>query len=296
MEAEVTESVEKAVEKAMETTEPGVLAEYVDNLIPKLLDFGLEVLIALVVYFIGSKLIKFLRKLIKRWLTRIDAEKGVIQFTDSFVKIGLYLILWMSILGRFGIEKSSIVAVIGSAGLAVGLAMQGSLANFAGGVLILLLKPFRVGDYIIEDSHKNEGTVKEIQLFYTTLLTIDNKKIIIPNGTLANSSLTNVTAQDKRRVDLKVGISYSADIKKAKELLYHLLECDEARIADMETVVFVDELADSAVILGLRVWVKTENYWTAKWRITEDIKAVLDANEIEIPFNQLDAHVMITNS
>ena len=178
-----------------------------------------------------------------------------------------------------------------SCGVAIGLALQGSLSNFAGGVLILILKPFIIGDYIIEDNKGREGTVKEIQLFYTKLLTVDNKTVIIPNGTLANTSLTNVTAQDKRRLDLSVGISYDADLKKAKQLIEELLRKDEDVLQNEDITVFVDSLGDSAVVIGARGWVKKEAYWTAKWRLTENIKLTLDENGIEIPFNQVVVHM-----
>ena len=179
------------------------------------------------------------------------------------------------------------VAVLGSAGLAAGLALQGSLSNFAGGVLILLFKPFKVGDYIIEDAHKNEGTVSEIMIFYTKLATGDNRTVVIPNGTLANSSITNVTQQDKRRVDLYVGISYESDMKKAKELLAELAKKEMARLPEEDLLVFVDALEDSSVRLGCRLWVAVGDYWAVKWRLTEQIKEVFEENQIEIPYNQL---------
>ena len=179
----------------------------------------------------------------------------------------------------------------GGGGVAVGLALQGSLSNFAGGVLILLLKPFKVGDYIIEHSHNNEGTVTEISIFYTKLLTVDNKLIVIPNGTLSNSSLTNVTNKDRRRVDLVVGIAYEADIRTAKDVIYAVAEKEEARIPEEKPVVYVDNLAASSVDIGLRVWVKTGDYWPARWRMTENIKYALDAKGISIPYQQIDVQI-----
>ena len=281
----------KAVEGEEVVEEVSKLAEYVGGKIPGLIDFGIGVVLALVVFFIGTKLIKWIRKLIKISMEKGNVDKGVSQFVDSLVKFGLYAILIFSIGSKFGLDTTSVAAALASCGVAIGLALQGSLSNFAGGVLILILKPFVVGDYIIEDNKGREGTVKEIQLFYTKLLTVDNKTVIIPNGSLANTSLTNVTAQDKRRLDLSVGISYDADLRKAKQLIEDLLRKDEDILQSEGVTVFVDSLGDSAVMIGARGWVKKDAYWTAKWRLTENIKLTLDENEIEIPFNQVVVHV-----
>jgi small conductance mechanosensitive channel len=224
-------------------------------------------------------------------MEKASVDKGVRQFVDSLVKFVLYAILIFSIGSKFGLDTTSVAAALASCGVAIGLALQGSLSNFAGGVLILVLKPFVVGDYIVEDNKGREGTVKEIQLFYTKLLTVDNRTVIIPNGSLANTSLTNVTAQDKRRLDLSVGISYDADLKMAKELIEGLFRADEDILKEEGINVFVDNLGDSSVVIGARGWVKKDAYWTTKWRLTENIKLTLDENGIEIPFNQVVVHV-----
>lgn len=270
-----------------EMAQSGALKSYLEGLVPGMLGFALRVVIAAIIYFIGGKIIKWLRKILRRALERSNVDEGVRQFLDSCTKMTLYFMLIMIVINQLGIETTSVVAVLGSAGLTIGLALQGSLANFAGGVLILLFKPFKVGDYIIEDTHKNEGTVSEIMIFYTKLITVDNKVIVIPNGTLANASLTNVTDQEKRRLDLYVGISYEADIKTAKKVLQELLLREPARIAEEEVTVFVDALEDSCVKLGCRVWLKAEEYWQAKWRLTERMKEKLEEAGIEIPYNQL---------
>ena len=267
------------------------LAQYIQDSIPKLVAFGVKVFIALVIFFVGRIVIRWIQKLVKRSLERSGADKGVQQFVDSFLKFGLYSLLIFSIAAKFGVDTASVAALIASGGVALGLALQGSLSNFAGGVLILILKPFEVGDYIIEDTNKNEGTVKEIQIFYTKLSTIDNKTIVIPNGMLTNSSLTNATAKDERRLDLRVSISYQADLRRAKALVEELLTRDECVMKDKEINVFVDELADSAVILGARAWVKNEDFWPARWRLLEKIKLVLDEQGIEIPYPQLTVHM-----
>lgn len=281
----------REVSEQVQQADPDQVKEYFKGLLPGILDFGVKVLLAFLIYIIGVRIIKFLRKLLKRFLDRSGAEEGVKQFLDSLAKALLYFCLVMLICSWFGISTASVVALLGSAGLAIGLALQGCLSNFAGGVLILVIKPFKVGDYIIEDDHKNEGTVTEIELFYTRLVTPDNQVIIIPNGILANCSLTNVTHQEKRRVDLSVGVSYEADIKQVKKVLTELLEAEPEHLPKEELLVFVKELSDSSVIMGCRIWVKTEQYWAVKWRLTEGIKQVLDENGIEIPYNQLEVSI-----
>ena len=293
---EIVDTLTNAQENMQQNVEevaknPGIIRTYFENLVPDLISFGLQVVIAILIYIVGSKIIKAILKMMNRSMERAGTDIGVKQFLSTVIKYALYIILIMIILNLFGIATTSVVALIGSAGVAVGLALQGSLANIAGGVLILLLKPFRVGDYIIEDTNKNEGTVAEISVFYTKLLTIDNKVVMIPNGILANASLTNVSHMDKRRVDLVVGVSYEADIKKTKEVLQKVIEEEPARLKDEEMQVFVSELADSSVNMGVRVWVKAEEYWPAKWRITENVKLALDKNGISIPYPQLDVQI-----
>ena len=266
------------------------LTKYVSDKVPVLLDFAIGVLLALVVFVIGSRIIRGLRNVLKKSLGRAHVDEGVVQFVDSFAKFALYAILIFSIGKNFGLDTTSVAAALASCGVAIGLALQGSLSNLAGGVLILILKPFVVGDYIIEDNNKCEGTVTEIQIFYTKLLTPDNRTVIIPNGSLANSSLTNVTQQDKRRIDLVVGIAYDADLLKAKKVIEDLLNADETILKDEPMVVFVDSLGDSSVNIGVRGWVEKDVYWTTKWKLTEEIKLAFDEHGIEIPFPQIVVH------
>lgn len=273
------------------TKEVNAFIQYVQDHIPSLIAFGLQVVFALIFFLIGRMVIKWIRKFVRRAFERSSADKGVEQFVDSMIKFGLYAILIFTIATKFGVDTASVAALIASAGVAVGLALQGSLSNFAGGVLILLLKPFVVGDYIIEDNNKNEGTVKEIQLFYTKLTTIDNKTIVIPNGMLTNNSLTNVTEKDERRLDLKVDISYESDLRKAKKLIEDLIHSEERIIKDQEILVFVDELGASSVVIGARAWVKTDEYWPVRWKLLEELKLLLDSNGIEIPYQQLTVHM-----
>ena len=291
-----TEALETLVNEAQEGLQevaknPGLIRSWLEGLIPDLLNFALLVVIAIVIYIIGGKIIGAIVKMVRRSMDKAGTDEGVKQFVTPVIKYGLYVILIFIIMGLFGIATTSAVAVLGSAGVAIGLALQGSLSNFAGGVLILILKPFRVGEYIVVNGSGIEGTVTEISVFYTKLLTADNKLIVIPNGTLSNSSITNVSHVEKRRVDILVGIGYEADIREAKAVLLKLAEEDEARIAEEEPVVFVNNLGDSAVELGVRIWVAAENYWSAKWRLTENIKYALDEHGISIPYQQIDVQI-----
>lgn len=258
-----------------------------------IVDKALAVIFAFVVFFLGRWLIKKLVKLIDRSMEKAGVEVTVRKFLKYLLKAVGYLLLVGIICAIVGYDGASLMTVMGSVGIALGLALQGSLSNFAGGVLILLLRPFKVGDYIKEDNKGNEGTVKSIGLVYTELVTLDNRIIVIPNGTLANSSLTNVSAQDKRRINDTVGIGYQADLKKAKELIMKILKAhpDILKEEGRELQVFVSELADSSVVLGYRFWVDAPNYWAVKWAVMEEIKLTFDAEGIEIPFNQLDVHV-----
>jgi len=273
------------------TTDVGAIKNFVQQLPEKALDLGVRVLMAVLFFFIGVQVIKIVRKIVKKAMTKADAEIGAIQFMDSFLKIALYVVLVLMLASSFGVDAASIVAVLGSAGVAVGLALQGSLSNLAGGVLILILKPFKVGDYIVESATGKEGVVTEIHIFYTRLTTADNKAVILPNGSLANTSIINVSREATRRVDVTVGISYNADLQKAKDVLMDVITSDEATLKDKDLVVFVANLGSSGVDMGVRCWVKQEDYWTVLWRVTENCKLALDKNGIEIPFNQLDVHV-----
>ncbi|MGN0415089.1 MAG: mechanosensitive ion channel family protein [Agathobacter sp.] len=267
---------------------PGIIQTYLKGMVPSLLGFLVQLVVAVLVLLVGSRIIKLLVSILYKSLKKSQAETGVVTFLCSLVKYALYFILAMIILGQFGVTTSSVVAVLGSAGLTLGLALQGSLSNFAGGVLILLLKPFVVGDYIIDGGSGQEGTVDAITIFYTKLLTIDNKLIMIPNGALSNSSITNISHMEKRMLDLRVGVAYDADLAKTKKVLEDTARNDEAALKEDPINVFVAELADSSVQMCVRVWVKNEDYWTAKWRLTENMKTALDANGISIPYPQLD--------
>ena len=275
----------------LEEIDPTLIEKFLKELPEKALHLGIRILLALIFFMIGVQCIKLLRKIIKKSLQKANADVGVTQFIDSFIKIGTYAVLIMMGATSFGVDAASIIAIFGSAGVAIGLALQGSLSNLAGGVLILILKPFKVGDYIIEDTNKNEGTVSEIQIFYTKLTTLDNKIIILPNGALANTSLTNVTQAPFRRNEMKISISYDSDIKTAKRVLTDLLKEEEAVLKDKEMLVFVDDLADSSVVIGVRCWFLKDDFWEARWRLLENAKYALEENGIVLAYPQLDVHL-----
>lgn len=265
--------------------------DYWSQKLPLIGSFAGRVLLAILVYVVASKIIHKLCKLIVASMNRANADTGVTQFVSSFAKAAMYFFLIVSIATSFGVKESSIAALLASSGVAIGLALQGGLSNLAGGVIILILRPFVVGDYIIECTDKQEGTVVKIDLFYTTLSTVDNRRITIPNGNLTSTSIVNVTARDQRKLEIKVEIAYSSDLKKAKSILERLLHEDEHVLSDQEMQVFVDELGASGIMLGLRAWVNTEQYWSTKWRLNEEIKLAFDEEGIEIPFPQMDVHI-----
>lgn len=263
--------------------------EMFERYVPVACDYLLRIALVLMIFFVGRKLIKKIVSLCDQALKRHGMEVTVRRFFCNVINALGYICMLGILLQTVGLTATSLTALVASAGVAVGLALQGSLSNFAGGVLILLMKPFVIGDYIVQGN--TEGTVKEIGLVYTELITADNRLIVIPNGTLIDSSIVNVTATGKRRLELSVGIGYKSDLKKAKEVLIRLGENDPARDLENPVNVFVSELAESSVNLGLHVWVSSSEYWNAKWRLTENIKMAFDEEGIEIPFKQVEISV-----
>ena len=272
-----------------ENVNPGVIEKFLDELPDKAFHLGLRIVLAILVLLIGMQLIKLIRKILKKALYRSHVDESAVHFIDSFSKYALYFLLIIFIASWLGVDAASIIAILGSVSVAIGLALQGSLSNFAGGVLILILKPFVLGDYI-RDGAGNEGIVSGIDVFDTQLTAFDNKIIVLPNGTLANGCITNYTRCSKRRFDVKVSIAYKEDIRHAKEVLLAVLKEDEGILKNEEMVVLVDSLGDSSVNLIVRGWVKQEDYWPAIWRMTEKVKYALDDAGITIPFPQMDVH------
>lgn len=266
----------------------------INSIVEQITHWGLsgiwKIVFALLIWFIGKKLISLSLKLLKKVFDRGSIDVGVVNFTMSIIKFALYAVLILMVIDELGIQTTSLITVFGSAALAVGMSLQGSLSNFAGGVLILIFKPFKVGDYIVVDNY--EGTVRTIEILYTKLTTVDNKVVMLPNGTLSNSNIVNVGAEDFRRLDIEMSIGYSSDLKLAKTLLNTIVNNNPAVIKDRDIKVIVKSLDESCVTLETRVWVKTEDYWDTRFTLLEEYKAEFDKNGIEIPFNQMDVHII----
>ncbi len=281
------ESVADNIEQL--STDVSKLSQIGSDLIDKAVAFGIDIIIAVIIFVIGKFIIKFILKFVDRIFAKSSADEGVSKFIHSVLKVALYIILAITICGQVGIETTSFAAIVASGGLAIGLAFEGSLSNFAGGVMILIMKPFTVGDYI--ESNGVEGTVYKIDIFYTSLKTVDNKSVKLPNGTLSNSILTNYSMNDKRRVDVEVGISYDDNIELARKELERVMNSYSNIMHDEANAVVVKNLADSAIIMEVRVWVPTEYYWDCKFYLNENIRVSFDKAGISIPFNQLDVNV-----
>lgn len=250
-----------------------------------------SVLLALVCLWVGLRISKWIMKLIRRSFEKSKLDPTVSSFLGSMIHIVLYVLVFITVVSIMGIQVTSFVTLLGTAGVTIGLALQGSLSNFAGGVLILMLKPFIIGDYIREDTHNNEGTVISIDIFYTRLKTYDGKVVVIPNGTLSNTSLTNLTKQEKRRLDLTIPLEYGVNLQNARTVIEQVLQQEALILQEEPMDIVLDGFADSSMTVLVHVWVKTENYWQAKWSTLEHMKYALDEAGIRIPYNQLDVHI-----
>jgi small conductance mechanosensitive channel len=268
---------------------------YLNKYGQELIDFLPTLLTALVILFVGLWIVKMINKVIRKFFQKKDYDPTLENFIASLINWGLKILLFVIVVNQLGVESASLVAIIGAAGLAVGLALQGSLANFAGGVLILLLKPFKVDDFI--SAQGVDGTVKEISIFTTKLLTIGNQLAVIPNGKLSNETIINYTEEGFRREALTFGISYNSDVKTAKDILLALANEQEATFKDEDHApqVVVTELADSAVNLSLRYWTDNDDFWATRFYTLEEGKKRLEAAGIEIPFPQRDVHLYNNN-
>lgn len=253
-------------------------------------DFVPHILAALVIFIVGRWVIKFLNRLVRKFFEKKDYDPTLETFLQSFISIALKVVLAVLVVTQLGVKTSSLVAMIGAAGLAIGLALQGSLANFAGGVLILLFKPFKLGDWI--SAQGIDGAVKEISIFNTKLTTFGNQIAIIPNGQLANGNIVNYNAEPIRRENYVVGISYGSNIKTAKDILLDICAKDERIMTEPAPEVYVNSLADSSVDLTLRFWAKNEVFWPARFELIEQSKLRFDEAGIEIPFPQRVMHTI----
>jgi small conductance mechanosensitive channel len=265
------------------------LSIYAEKGIELLLEYGPKLLLAILTLIVGLYVIKLLDKGFERAMEKGNIEISLKKFLLSMVRILLKILLFISVISMLGVEMTSFIALLGAAGLAVGLSLQGSLANFAGGVLLLLFKPFKVGDFIETQGFK--GTVHSIQVFNTVLKTPDNKTIVIPNGNLSNGSITNFTTESTRRIDMTFGIGYSDDIRKAKDLLNRLVKEDGRILQDPAPRIAVSELGDSSVNFAVWVWCNSSDYLNIKFDMQENVKLTFDSEGISIPFPQRDVHV-----
>lgn len=257
--------------------------------IDKSIDWGTKILIAIAILIIGMMIVKRISKITNKVLRKKEFDESLTTFLSSMVSITLRILVVITALGQLGVEMTSFIALIGAAGLAIGMAFSGSLGNFAGGVMILIFKPYKVGDYI--SAQGEEGVVKEIQIFNTIILTLDNKTIIIPNGAMANGNMTNFTMQEKRRVDFTVGIAYGDDYEKAKTTLEKFIAEDDKILKNKANFIGLVELADSSVNIALRVWCKTDHYWDVYFKMNERIYKEFGKEGLNIPFPQMDVHI-----
>ena len=253
------------------------------------LQYGVKLLMALVIFVVGKWIVKRLSVVLEKLMEKNAVDPAIRHFTGSLVYYALLIFVCIAALGQLGIQTASFVAIVGAAGLAVGLALQGSLSNFAAGVLLLIFRPFKVGDFV--EAAGTSGVIQSIQIFTTELHTGDNKKVIVPNGRIISGNIINYSANDTRRVDLVFGIGYQDDIDAARAVIESLLAADERVLDEPKPLVAVVALADSSVNFVCRPWVKSSDYWPVHYSLTEAVKKAFDANGISIPFPQRDVHL-----
>ncbi|MFN2261847.1 MAG: mechanosensitive ion channel family protein [Psychroflexus sp.] len=265
------------------------ISEYANYFLDKILSYLPSVLAALLILILGLWFIKLILGRIRKVMEKREVDPGVRGFALSILGIALKILLFIVVITKLGVETTSFAAILAAAGLAIGLALQGSLSNFAGGVLIILLKPFKVGDFI--DAQGESGTVEEITIFYTYLTTFNNQRVVIPNGQLSNNKVKNYSYEPLRKNAMTVGISYDSDIKKAREVLLNIVNSDERTLKDPEPVVYVAGLGDNSVDLSLRFWATREDYWGLHFDTIEKLKIELEDAGVSFPFPQHDVHL-----
>lgn len=285
-----SQTVEEAAKSVEESA--GLVKETVDKMVNWLIGKSGSLLVAILFIAVGLKVVSLLLKVMRHSFEKSKLEASVAGFLLSILKVLGYTLVFITAATIVGFEVTSFVTILGTASLAVGLALQGALSNLAGGVLILLLKPFQVGDYIVEDTKKNEGTVVSIDIFYTRLRTHDNKLVVIPNGVLAAASLMNLTYQDKRKTEIKIGVSYAADMELVKRTVEKVLKQNKMVLQSEPHDIFIDSFDDSGMTLGIRAWIATADYWQGTWDLREEIKTAFDQNGIEIPYSRLEVTML----
>ena len=265
------------------------IKEIIEGQIPSLALFALRVLVSLIIFFVGMRVTRWLLGHLRKTMERAGVDRGVIQFLCSFLKFFIYALLVFNICTSIGVKETSVAALLGTAGVTVGLALQGGLANIAGGVILLLFKPFTVGDFIVQDPANGiEGTVDKIEICYTTLRLLDNRKITIPNGTLANSTIINASSTNHRKIEVRVRITYDSDLEKAKNIFFGLLRENPCIKEEEEMLVFVDDLDASGIMLMCRAGVAADRYLETKWQLNDGIIREFRKNGIRIAHDQLD--------
>lgn len=281
--------MEKELEKNIEVITKDIKSYIPDNIVEIVASYAFSLLMALLIFVIGKWAVNKVVKLLGKVLRKVKGmDETLIKFLENIVYYALMIVVILTALGKLGVETTSFLAILGAAGLAIGLALKDSLGNFASGVMIILFKPFKVGDLVTAAGVT--GSVSEVGIFNSVFITADNQKIIVPNSAITSSSITNVNAFDTRRVDLVVGISYDDDIKKAKDILTSIISSNEKVILDKGITVAVSELADSSVNFVVRAWVNTSDYWDVKFGLTESIKTTFDKEGITIPYPQQDVY------
>lgn len=254
------------------------------------IDIGISLLIAVVVLIVGFRLARFFSRMTVRILEKRESDQGLVTFMKSLVSGLIKVLTVITVFSQLGIEMTSFIAILGAAGLAIGMAFSGTLSNLAGGVMLLVFKPFKVGDFI--ESQGEMGTISEIQIFHTIMLTTDNKTIIMPNGPVANNNITNFTKQDKRRIDFSFGFAYGEDFKLAKDTILDIIKSHDKVLLDPEPLVRLGELADSSVNITVRVWSMKEDYWDIHYYVNEEVyQRFNDIEGLSIPFPQVDVHI-----
>lgn len=285
-----TESVVgDAVKEA--TDQVSIVGQYIQKLTDWCMSKLGSIVVAVIFMVVCFKLVKLLLRILRKSFERSKLDPSVAGFFISAVKIVLNVLIVLTAASIVGFQITSFITILGTAGVTLGLALQGSLSNLAGGLLILILKPFRVGDYIVENNTHCEGTVVSIDIFYTRLITFDNKSVVIPNGNISNTSLVNVTEHDMRRVDIPFSVAYDSDMEKVKRVTIETIKDVDGYLPDEQILFYIDEFADSGINIYVKFYATIEKFFDAKWDAMWKLKKAFDENDIEIPFNQMDVHM-----